>query len=240
MSLAISISLRAERLPAGVVVRAAVIAAAVVALGVACIVVTRSPLFAVRTIEVSGASRLSEARIVARAHIAEDANALWLDESAVERKLERHVWIADARVSVDLPSTVRIDVEEHVPVAVASGRLGDLYLAANGTSLGRADARAGLPTVDGAGSVADRRAAAAVLIAMPTAVRTEVAGVGVLDDGSIDIAVRGGLSVEYGSADRLAAKTVVLERILEWADASGERVVRFDLVAPSAPAVELA
>lgn len=240
MSLAISISRRAERITPRVALRAAVIAATVVALGVAGVVLTRSSLFAVRTIEVSGTSRLSDARIVARAHVAEGANTLWFDTASVERRLERHMWIADARVAVELPSTVRIVVEERVPIAVADGRLGPFYLASDGTALGLAGAAAGLPRIDGADSVRARRGAAAVLTAMPAEMHAEVAAVSVLEDGSMAVTLRDGAIVEYGSADRSAAKATALQRILEWAEASGERVVQVDVVAPGAPAVRLA
>jgi cell division protein FtsQ len=238
--LAISISLPADRVTARVALRAAILAAAIVAIGAAFVVVARSQLFAVRTVEVSGASRLSDERIVSRAHIVEDANTLWLDEAEVERRLERHTWIADAHVSVELPSTVRISVVERVPVAVARGRFGDLYLAADGTALGRASSRAGLPTVEGADSLGARRAAAVVLTTMPPALRAEVAVMTVRADASLEVVLREGQSVQFGSVDRTAAKVLSLTRILEWADASGERVARVNLVAPGAPAVELA
>jgi cell division protein FtsQ len=238
--LAISISLPADRVTARVAFRAAIVAAVIVAIGATCVVVARSQLFAVRTVEVSGASRLSDGRIVSRAHIGEDANTLWFDEAEAERRLERHTWIADAQVSVELPSTVLVSVVERIPVAVASGRLGDLYLAADGTALGRANSPAGLPTVDGADSLGARRAAAAILTAMPPALRAEVAEMTVRADASLEVVLREGQSVEFGSVDRAAAKVLSLRRILEWADASGERVARVNLVAPGEPAVELA
>jgi cell division protein FtsQ len=232
--LAISISLRAEPLTSRRV-RLGIGTAVMATLVLAAAIVSRSSLFAVRTIDVSGASRLTTARVVARAHIDGSTNALWLDEHEVERRLERHPWIADAQVSVALPSTVRISVVERTPVAVAATRLGELYIAADGTALGRASDDSRLPRIESAG----RHAAAAALAAMPTAVRSAVESVALLDDASLQVVLHDGVTVDYGSADRLAEKGLVLERILAWADGGGEELDRVDVTAPGAPSVAL-
>jgi cell division protein FtsQ len=233
--LAISTWLRAERF-ASRPVRAACVAAVIGALVLAAVAVSRSVLFAVRTVDVTGASRLTTARVVARAQLDEPTNAVWLDEDNVERRLERHPWISDARVSVALPGTVHIAVVERTPVAVATDRFGDMYVAADGTALGRADGAARLPVIE---SSTGRHTAAAALSAMPAPLRASVASVAVLADGSLQVRLVDGAPVDYGSADRLAAKAVVLERILTWAEENGETLDAVDITAPGAPAVTL-
>jgi cell division protein FtsQ len=239
--LAISISLRTEALGRRARVRAvAVVAVLAVLVAFGAALLSRSALFAVRSIDVSGVAHLSAAQVVDRAHIQEGANVLWLDEAEVERRLEEHPWIGDAHVSVALPATIRIAVVERVPVAVASGRLGYLYVAADGTALGHADRAAGLPRIPTGMTAAARRTAAAALGAMSPGLRAIVSAVRVRADGSITLDLRDGPGVEYGSAERLAAKALAVERILDWADATGEELVRVDVVAPGAPAVQLA
>jgi cell division protein FtsQ len=232
--LAISTSHHAERSPSRGVVRASIAAAAITALILAGVALSRSALFAVDTIDVTGASRVSTARVIARGHLDEPTNALWLDERAVERRLERHPWISDARVSVALPSTVRVAVVERTPLAVATDRFGAVYVAADGTALGRADDDAGLPLIESTGG---RDAAAAALGVMPAGLRAAVASVTVIDDGSLEIRLHDDSTVKYGSAERLAAKALVLARILAWADANGEQLTGVDVSAPGAPAV---
>jgi cell division protein FtsQ len=235
--LAISISLRAERVTERRAFRVALVAAVAGALVVGGAVASRSALFAVRTIEVTGVARLSTDRIVARAHLDQPTNALWLDEGAVERRLERHAWVFDARVSVELPSTVRIAIVERTPIAVATDRFGEMFVAADGTALGRADDSAGLPSIESSGG--SRVTAASALSAMSAALRASVTSVAVGDGGTVEIRLRDGPTVHFGSSDRLSAKAHVLERILAWADANDDELAAIDLMAPGAPAVEL-
>lgn len=232
--MAISISRSAKSLTSWRV-RLGLVLGVVSVLVLAAVVVSRSSLFAVRTIDVTGASRLTTERVIARAHIDGSTNALWLDEDAVERRLERHPWISEAYVSAALPSTVRISIVERTPVAVAINRLGELYIAADGTSLGRANDDAGLPLIESAG----REVAAVALAAMPVAVRSAVESVEYRDDGSLEVRLHDGVTVTYGTADRLVAKGLVVERILAWAEESGEELDSVDVTAPGSPAVAL-
>lgn len=232
--MAISISLSAKSLRSWRV-RLGLVVVVISALVLAAVAVSRSSLLAVRTIDVTGASRLTTERVIARAHIDGSTNALWLDEHAVERRLERHPWISEAFVSVALPSTVRISIVERTPVAVATNRFGELYIAADGTSLGRANDDAGLPLIESAG----RDVAAAALAAMPVAVRSAVESVEYRDDGSLEVRLHDGVTVAYGLADRLVAKGLVVERILAWAEESGEELDSVDVTAPGSPAVAL-
>jgi cell division protein FtsQ len=231
--LAISISLSAKSLRSWRV-RLGLVVVVISALVLAAVAVSRSSLLAVRTIDVTGASRLTTERVIARAHIDGSTNALWLDEHAVERRLERHPWISEAFVSVVLPSTVRISIVERTPVAVATNRFGELYIAADGTSLGRANDDAGLALIE-----SGRDVAAAALAAMPVAVRSAVESVEYRGDGSLEVRLHDGVTVAYGPADRLVAKGLVVERILAWAEESGEELDSVDVTAPGSPAVAL-
>lgn len=221
-----------------------------VALGLGGSQLTRSSLVHARAIEVTGAARLSRAEVVARAAVSKATNVWWLDELAVERRLETDPWIADARVSTGFPATIRIAIVERSPIAVVSDRLGDLLVAADGTALGPAAGTRGLPRIEVAGpsTVATsvegarpfRAVAAAVLGAMTSELRASVLAVTMEADGTVDLRLRGGIRVGYGSAHEPTAKARALDRILSWANATGERIEWVSLAAPNAPAVKLA
>jgi cell division protein FtsQ len=245
--LAISISLRAESGRPRAGLRAGVLGvAAVVALGLGGSQLTRSSLVHARAIEVTGAARLSRAEVVARAAVSRATNVWWLDELAVEQRLEADPWIVDARVSTGFPATIRIEIVERSPVAVASDRLGDLLVAADGTALGPAGRTRGLPRIEvvGASTVEgarpSRAAAASVLGAMTSELRASVVVVTMAADGSVELRLRGGIRVGYGSAAQPTAKAQALDRILSWANVTGERILWVSIAAPNAPAVRLA
>ena len=101
--------------------RRVLIAVGSVVLLIGGVAASRSSVFDVRRIEVTGTDHLHRPQIVRIAGVSNATNALWLDEGVVERRLEAEPWIADADVRVTLPLTVEIAVHERSPVAVAQG-----------------------------------------------------------------------------------------------------------------------
>jgi cell division protein FtsQ len=214
------------------------------------LVLSRSSWFHVRRIEIAGADHLSRGQVLEIAGISRSANALWLDEGGAEDRLEAHAWVARADIQVILPVTVRISVVERTPVAVASDGLYEVLLATDGTSLGTGAAieaaprtSGGLPhidllpagTVDGAAP--DPASAARAIGAMTPALRDVVKNVSVKLDGTLVLTLRGGGTVLFGSTGQPGAKARAIERMLAWADAEGERIIRLSVIAPTAPAV---
>lgn len=82
--------------------------------------VTTSPRFAVRTVAVDGASRLSAEEVARHAGLAVGDNVFSIELDEVRQKLEAHPWIASARVSRKLPGAVMVSVVEHEPKALVS------------------------------------------------------------------------------------------------------------------------
>jgi len=81
--------------------------------------VATGPYFRLRHVEVSGLSRVDEAELLVRAHLTMGVtDTLELDEDLVRESLERHPWIASARVRKQLPDRLRIAVTERRAVAV--------------------------------------------------------------------------------------------------------------------------
>jgi cell division protein FtsQ len=79
---------------------------------------TRLPDFAVRRIEVRGASPMVEAEIRAALIDVTGASSLDLDAAALRRRIESLGWVASARVSLEAPEALTVDVVERVARAV--------------------------------------------------------------------------------------------------------------------------
>jgi cell division protein FtsQ len=199
-----------------------------------------SPLFDADRVAVEGAGQLSAERVLDLAKIAEGDNVVWLDEDAAERRLEADPWVASATVSPELPNVVRIRVVERVAVGAVETHDGWLVVAADGVVLANATARPDLPAittiVPGDDAVA---AAAALLGAMPPALRHEVESLTIDADRLVHLALRGGVAVTYGDTQEGDAKAAALREVLSWAQNEGARVERVDVSVPRAPAARL-
>jgi cell division protein FtsQ len=217
------------------------IAVGSVALVIGGVAASRSSVFDVRRIEVSGVDHLHRPQIVRIAGVSNATNALWLDEGVVERRLEAEPWIGDADVRVTLPLTVEIAVHERSPVAVARGAVTSL-MAGDGTALGSGTVPRGLPVIElgDAGSVEGIRpsavGAARVLGAMAPALRARVARVRVLLDGTLELRLRGGPTVHFGTPDDAERKAVTIQRMLWWAGSEGTPLRTLSVVSALAPA----
>ena len=140
-----------------------------------------------------------------------------------------------------LPLTVEIAVHERSPVAVARGAVTSL-MAGDGTALGSGTVPRGLPVIElgGAGSVEGIRpspvGAARVLGAMAPALRARVARVRVLLDGTLELRLRGGPTVRFGTPEDAERKAVTIRRMLAWAGSEGTPLRTLSVVSALAPA----
>ncbi len=89
-----------------------------------------SPRFALREVTVSPTTRVSHDEVLALAQVEEGDRLLALDTDAIAARVAEHPWVAEARVSRQLPSGLKIDVIERRATAVAL--LGALYLLDDG------------------------------------------------------------------------------------------------------------
>ena len=225
--------------------RALLIAAASVVLVAGGIAVTRSSAFHARRVDVSGANHLRRGHLIEVAGISKATNVLWLDEGEAERRLEAEPWVASADVRVAFPLTIEIAVNERSPVAVARGDVLSL-MAADGTALGAAKVPRGLPVIELGvlrpveGFRSSPVGAARALGAMTPSLRAEVARVRVLLDGTLELRLRSGPAVRFGTPDDARRKARTIERMLAWARAKGAVIRTLTVVSPSAPAATLA
>lgn len=89
-----------------------------VSLVVGAVVVYRSQLFDIRTVQVLGAERLTADAIRARAAVPTGTTLLRFPANAIKDRLLGYAWIADAQVTREFPHTLRIRVVERKPTAV--------------------------------------------------------------------------------------------------------------------------
>ncbi len=80
--------------------------------------VTHSDYFRTEMIKVSGLSRLTEPEVLAQAGIHKGDNLLAVNLGLVRKRLLAHPWVATARVSREIPATIRIEITEHQALAV--------------------------------------------------------------------------------------------------------------------------
>ena len=149
-------------------------------------------------LEVRGSHFLSEGEVRELVGPAVGENILGLDIDALKARLRASPWVADATVTRTLPDTVRVEIRERVPLALAEldrlylmdgdGGLIDIY----GPKTGAFD----LPIVRGLTGVEeesrrDRARRAGALLADLSDLGSEISEVFVLPSGDLRVVLRG-------------------------------------------------
>lgn len=231
--------------------------AAVVAAVAGGLASTRSPVLDVDRVEVRGASHTSRADVVSVTGLGSHRRMVDVRPGAVARAVERLPWVAHARVIRQWPATVRIDLQERVPVAVVA--VGGPAAPGSGL-LAPADRRwaladrtgrvlavvprspTGLPELagvaapggPGASVVAAAGASLPVAAALPPGLRPRVAEVAAADGGAVRLRLGApGAVVLLGPPDRLAEKLAAVQAVLD--GASLDRLAVIDVRVPAAP-----
>jgi cell division protein FtsQ len=219
-----------------------VAAIAVPAMVVLAVFVSRSSIFAVGRVTVTGESHLSAAKVIKESGV-RGRNVLWLDEGAVERALERDPWISRAVVSRSLPPSVTIAIVERVPVAVIQGSADFTVIASDATVLGTRRIAGRLPVIlpgtipAGARETYDGPTRA--LAALSATVRGQVASVSQDARGDLAMRLRSGTLVRFGPATDVQAKADALSAVLAYAAGRRTRVASIDVRFPAAPSAQL-
>jgi cell division protein FtsQ len=206
--------------------------------------VSRSTVFAARSIAVGGNVHLSRADVLRLGGVGPDTNLVWFSPGAAEERLKGSPWVLRATVDRALPSTLRISVVERAAVAMVGGSAGVL-IAADRTILGPAPTGARLPVIDrttaGKLSPGERlpgpAPALAAVIALPDSLRTQIRRAGLDERGVLTMTLRSGAKVIYGDASRAEEKGLALQALLRWADRHEVVPVTLDVRAPAQPAL---
>jgi len=78
-----------------------------------------SPRFSVQEVNLQGGKRVSPEQARDQAGVVLGSNIFALDTALCERKLLENPWISQARVTRDLPRSLRIEIKEREPAALA-------------------------------------------------------------------------------------------------------------------------
>jgi len=203
--------------------------------------VVHSRVFHLRTIRVSGESHLTRSEVVGLSGLTPATNVLWLNAGRVVERLESDPWIARATVEKTLPSGVRIDIVERVPVAVAQQGSALVLVAADGTTLGPAREGPGLPLIaaggpaSGTGALGFLSDAARAIASLDRDLRSRVREVMPAPDGTVEMLLTSGTRVLYGPPTDMARKAGTLRALLRWAEAQASPVAQLDVRSPDAP-----
>lgn len=101
--------------------------------------VVHSPLMAVHTVEVLGATRSDVRQIVDGTGVGPGALLLWVNAGAIEEAVAVDPWVADVRVDRIWPNRVVVEVIEHQAVAWIEGIQGWMLVSRDGTVLERSE-----------------------------------------------------------------------------------------------------
>ncbi|ATB27816.1 cell division protein FtsQ/DivIB [Melittangium boletus] len=85
-----------------------------------------SPFFLLKETSFSGLQRAHAGELLKLSGLTVGQNLWSLDVAALERAMDTHPWVRDVKVRRHFPSSVSVEVSEHVPAALAV--LSDLYL----------------------------------------------------------------------------------------------------------------
>ncbi|HYP90000.1 MAG TPA: FtsQ-type POTRA domain-containing protein [Polyangiaceae bacterium] len=78
-----------------------------------------SPRFSIQEVNLQGGKRVSPEQAREQAGVVLGSNVFALDTALCERKLLENPWISQARVTRDLPRSLRIEIKEREPAALA-------------------------------------------------------------------------------------------------------------------------
>lgn len=199
---------------------AAVLLVVLALCGAATWVVLGSSMFALRTVTVDGAARVTVQQVLAKAALPTGRSLLLVDPAAVAQRVERLPAVARAQVTRHWPHTLVIDVTERRPAGVVVGAGSATLLDAHGVAFASdSSPPAGLVRVEVPGAVPGPGAAAAqaamrVVSALPRSIRHRVEQVQASSPDDVALVLTGDTTVTWGSATDNSAKAKVLRVLL--------------------------
>jgi cell division protein FtsQ len=183
--------------------------------------VSRSPLLAVDTLTVKGTSHLTVQQVLDAAGVHEGDAMVWLDTGAARSGIEALPFVRSATLRREWPDTVRITVDERVPVAWVDGPSGKALVDRTGRVLETVEAPPALPQLLGAkvvpppGGTIDAVGAARAAGALTGLAAAGTTSVAVTDHGIV-LHLLSGTEVRLGEATRVAVKIRAAQAVLGW------------------------
>ena len=215
------------------------VVAVVVVVGGLAAGVALSPLLDVESVEVTGvvAERADAVREAAGVAVGDPALAVL--PGRVAGRVEALPWVADARVTREIPGAVRIAVVPRTPVGWVTAGERVLLVDADGTVIEKVDVPpAGVPALLGVADLAPvggriaPGSLAASAGALGAELRLRVVAVA-LEDGAVAVQVANGPQLRFGTPERMVLKARVAAAVL--ASLADTPVTYVDVSVPAAP-----
>jgi cell division protein FtsQ len=219
-------------------IRAAAAVLLVIGVLAGCTALYRSPLFAVKRVEVVGAAHVGADRVRTLAAVSEDVTLIRFPAEEVARRVAKDPWVASVTVSRLFPDGMRIRVVERQPVAMAD--VGQTLWLVDSTgmviakrSVEQTSTAIVIRDVPGLDLKAGRRTtsepllnAIAVVVAISDRLRSMIGSVSAPTIDGTTLYTRDRVEVVFGDAAEAQAKDALVQRIL---DEHRGRVVSIDV-----------
>ncbi len=194
-----------------------------------------SPWTRLRVVQVTGLVRVPRSLVDSAAAGQLDHPLLLVDTDRIAAAVRADPHVLRVSVQRSWPDMVKVSVVERVPIAVVPATGGLALVDADGRVLATTrTAPANLPLVHvdvaqaGAGAL---RAAVAVVQQLPADLHSILASAGATSPDAVWLRLADGSTVQWGSAEETARKSVVLRGLML------RRAARYDVSAPGDPAV---
>ena len=215
------------------------VAASLVVLVLATLGAAYSPLFAVQTITVQGASQLDAAAVEAALSDQLEVPLPLVDESAVKAALVTFPLVESYSLEARPPHELVVRIVERLPIGVIQTRAGYTLVDAAGVALSTsADPAPGAPilTIEGGTASPAFEAVGQVMRSLPESIRLQVTAVAASTPDDVTLTLGGtDTQVVWGSAEDSALKAVVLETTMAARPPASVSV--YDVSSPSAVVV---
>lgn len=193
-----------------------------------------SSYLSLKSADVAGTKHLTRAEVLAAADLPVGDALAAVDVTQVARRVRALAYVKSATVTREWPDKVRIEVTERTPVAVVD--LGSTLRGLDADGVVFSTYRKpppGLPVVRVTGDPGQDalQEAAQVIAALPATLKTRVDYLEVATVDQISLALRGGKSVVWGSADQSALKAEVIGPLLKQPGSV------YDVSAPGQPTI---
>jgi cell division protein FtsQ len=185
-----------------------------------------SPVLSVKDVRVIGTDGAQAQQVLATASVPIGVPLARFDATAAQAAVLALPWVASAEVRRGWPNEVVIAVVARTPIALLSGT--SKVVDAEGSAFDPSGPPpAGLPTVTGAG--VGLQSATAVLASLPADLATRVTSLSASTRDDVELTLRGGSLVRWGSTEQSAFKAEVLRALMR------RKQALYDVTAPELP-----
>lgn len=195
---------------------ALLVVAAVAVAVIAAVVVWAFPVFRVSAIEVTGNERVAEETVWELTGVPEGENLLRVDTVAAASGVVSDPWVSAATVTRQLPSTLKVELEERTVVAYREGDDGPVLIDSEGTPfiVGAPPEGSVLVAGDAADDESVLAGAVDIAAAIPAEVREQVAALEAESARSYTFVLHDGRRVYWGASTDNANKALAMEAVL--------------------------